>query len=117
MELINQLRLFRIAKENVLHEFVEAKKGERLWKDRLKYSGHELLERLLRRAQQAVPYYKQRLHRTRQQDLSQIPVISKSEIQAHYDAFFSMDFDKRSLKTITTSGTTGMPLRVARDLA
>ena len=70
------------------------------------------LELLLRYAVTHAPFYSSHQKFTSLQDF---PVINKSIIKAHYDAFQADSFQTARLHTQSTSGSTGTPFLVRQD--
>lgn len=48
-------------------------------------------------------------------DLQKIPIITKKEIRANYDKIIANNIDKEKCKMITTTGSTGLPLKIWND--
>ena len=69
------------------------------------------LERLLMHATSTVSFYTMYKGKT----LAEFPVINKSIIKAHPDAFISSSFLKKQLLKGTTSGSTGTPFIMYQD--
>ncbi|WP_439621542.1 phenylacetate--CoA ligase family protein [Gemmata sp.] len=49
------------------------------------------------------------------EDLDAFPVLTKADIRKHERALISTDFDPATLRVKTTSGSTGVPLRISID--
>lgn len=81
------------------------------------------LRRVLRHAVTSVPYYRDRFAGARVRvedinttdDLVRLPLITKADIRAHGPDMLSERFDRESLHTKKTSGSTGVPLQVQLD--
>jgi len=82
-----------------------------------------MLRVTLRHAYDTVPYYRAAWDAagvrpedvTTLGDLARLPVLTKADIRAHNDALVSTAFDKATLRVKTTSGSTGVPLKVYLD--
>ena len=48
-------------------------------------------------------------------DLARLPVLTKADIRGHNDALVSTAFDRATLRVKTTSGSTGVPLKIHLD--
>ena len=79
-----------------------------------------MLQGQLRHAWETVPYYRERwallgLHPDAVKsiaDLAQFPVLTKADIRAHPASLVSTAFRDQPLRQKTTSGSTGVPLRI-----
>ncbi len=78
------------------------------------------LRRIVNHAYDSVPFYRRKFDsiglkpddvRTFK-DLSKLPIVSKSEIRQNTDDMISSKFQLKSLRALSTSGSTGQPLRV-----
>lgn len=84
---------------------------------------NERLERIIRHAYEKVPYYQERFAEygitpkdvRSQDDLYKIPVLTRKDIIANFDALIASDTSRKSLQLGHTSGTTGSPLEVLYD--
>ncbi len=79
--------------------------------EELKKYTQERLETLLKHAKATVPYYAGQ----ESLDLSRWPVVNKDTIRSDYDRFLSTDYDRDSLITMSTSGSTGTPFVCYQD--
>jgi phenylacetate-CoA ligase len=83
----------------------------------------ERLERTLRHAVKNVPYYRRTLgpYETRftemidRLDLSELPVLSKQDVRAHFDELCADGISVSERDLVRTSGTTGTPARFLMD--
>lgn len=73
---------------------------------------HNDLHQLLNYAQKNVPYYN---NLNNLAELSAFPVINKGIMMENYEAFQSKEFSGTTLHWITTSGSTGQPLKANQD--
>ena len=77
----------------------------------------------LKHAYETVPYYRSAWNWAgvhpddvkALEDLEAFPVLTKADIRKHERALVSTDFDPAKLRVKTTSGSTGVPLRVSID--
>jgi phenylacetate-CoA ligase len=76
----------------------------------------ERLNRTLRSAVRDVPWYAQQgwslPDEPGPEDLSELPLLTKRQVQDHADALLSRRFSPRGLESVFTGGTTGRPLRI-----
>lgn len=70
------------------------------------------LNRLLAHAVSTTPYYSQFNPKGR---IIDFPVINKNTVLDHFEDFKSTEFEQKDLKKISTSGSTGVPLRLYHD--
>jgi phenylacetate-CoA ligase len=84
----------------------------------------KLLKRLISHCYQTVPYYKKLMDerciraeaiRTLD-DIKLFPILKKKDILQAGDSILSIKYPKFSLRTAYTSGTTGTPMKLYRDL-
>lgn len=79
------------------------------------------LERIVKYAYDYVPFYHQKLKNVGMKssdirtvkDLCKLPIIRKDEIRKNLSKIISSKFDMNSLRMLSTSGSTGLPLRVS----
>ena len=84
----------------------------------------ERLRKIIRHAYDTVPYYKELFDKNNivpkdiktQEDLYNIPILTKDDIKNNFQKLVSTKVPKTLMKIGETSGTTGSPLRVYRDL-
>ena len=82
-----------------------------------------MLKATLRHAWETVPYYRQtwaaagvRPDAVRTlADLAAFPVVTKTDVRTRADDFVSTAYDAAELRVKTTSGSTGVPLRIRTD--
>ena len=82
-----------------------------------------MLRATLRHAYDTVPYYRAAWDAAGVRpddvatldDLARLPVLTKADIRAHNDALVSTAFDRSTLRVKTTSGSTGVPLKIYLD--
>ncbi|WP_143512730.1 phenylacetate--CoA ligase family protein [Vreelandella utahensis] len=105
-------------------EFLEfLKKTELYSTEKLKLLQEEKFVDLARHAIRTVPYYSRWASNnginecdiTGQTCIKRFPVISKDDIRKNPDDFISSDYRKKDLMTLSTSGTTGSPLKIWCD--
>jgi phenylacetate-CoA ligase len=82
---------------------------------------HQLreLRRLAEHCDRNVPYYSESFRKAgfvpvdlkSIRDLESLPLLDKAQISAHAEALTSRNFAKRDLISVTTGGSTGLPLR------
>jgi len=78
------------------------------------------LRGVVRHAYDTVPFYRRKFDAVglnpddvkTVEDLSKLPIISKCDIRQNADDFISTDYSKESLRVLSTSGSTGQPLRI-----
>ena len=81
---------------------------------------NKCLRNVVKRAYDSVPFYRQKFDavgvKPEQiktiEDLSKLPLVSKSEIRQRSNDVISTDYSMDSLRVLSTSGSTGEPLRV-----
>ena len=82
-----------------------------------------MLRSTLRHAYHTVPYYRAAWDAagvrpddvSTLEELARLPVLTKADIRRHNDALVSTAFDKATLRVKTTSGSTGVPLKIYLD--
>lgn len=90
----------------------------------LKILQREKLRMVVAHAYENVPYYSslfKRLHLRPcdikdERDLYKIPAISKKDVMEKPEAFLATNMNKHFLRVVFTSGTTGAPLKLYRDI-
>lgn len=92
--------------------------------DQLQELQNDKLRRLIKHAYDSVPYYKQLfdnlglkpsdIHSS--EDLTKLPVLTKDIIRNHFDDLISVDINKRKAVLLSTSGSTGSPLKFYTDM-
>jgi phenylacetate-CoA ligase len=90
----------------------------------LKALQREKLKIIVAHAYKNVPYYKRlfdKLHLKPfdikdEDDLRKLPIISKKDVLANPDDFLARNMHKHFLRVVFTSGTTGAPLKLYRDI-
>ena len=78
------------------------------------------LQRMLRHAFETVPLYRERWTKAgihpyevrSLDDFKQFPILTKTDIRTQGESLLSSAFDKSKLRLKTTSGSTGVPLRI-----
>jgi phenylacetate-CoA ligase len=83
----------------------------------------ERLRAVVAHAYEHVPFYRRRFdeHRLRPQDirgradLAKVPLLTRADVRANFEALRSTAFAPRSMRSGHTSGTTGTPLSVGYD--
>lgn len=74
-----------------------------------------LLRDTVTHAAKEVPYYRDRISEIDPSDFETLPVLTKQDVRNHQDALLAEGAKADSLDHITTSGSTGYPVRVLRD--
>lgn len=106
------------------HEFQELLANSDRWsREELIAYQNERLRVVVKHAYDSVPYYRARFDERRlkpedirtQGDLGKLPLLTKEEIRANYEALKSTAFPAKQMRSGHTSGTTGTPLTVAYD--
>jgi phenylacetate-CoA ligase len=85
----------------------------------------ERLREIVAHAYETVPFYRRRFdeHKLKpsdirgRADLPKLPLLTRDDIRANFDALRSTAFSPREMRTGHTSGTTGTPLTVGYDRA
>ncbi len=106
-----------------LSRFLE--ESERGGPERLRAYQNARLAELVAHAYETVPYYREVMDArsltpsdiTRVEDLAKLPVLHKEDVRAAGDRLVSRAVDRRSLRSGTTSASTGSPLSVSWDRA
>lgn len=75
------------------------------------------LQRLLRHAAETVPLYAHLRRESGAYDLAAFPLVDRAALNEREEVFFSRDFGPSERFGKSTSGSTGVPLTVWRDLA
>jgi len=87
-------------------------------RDRLIEYQNKRLRKIIKYAYENVPFYRQRFGQLgirpddirTTKELSRLPVLRKGEIRENFDRMISREYDAKSLKMLSTSGSTGQPL-------
>jgi phenylacetate-CoA ligase len=91
--------------------------------DRLKRYQEKKLRQVIRHAYDNVPFYHDRFRQAginpneiaTAADLSMLPILRKDEVRKNIDGMISREHEKINLKTLRTSGSTGIPLHFYVD--
>jgi phenylacetate-CoA ligase len=81
---------------------------------------NKCLQRVVRRAYDSVPFYRHNFDAVgvkpeqikTVEDLSKLPLVSKSDIRKNANNVISTDYSMDDLRVLSTSGSTGQPLRI-----
>ena len=100
--------------------FYNLQKNLHLKKDYLSKLQNKSLQKIVKHAYDSVPLYRKKFDETgvnpeqikTVQDLSKLPCLTKNEIRQNVNDTVSKDYDLSSLRVLSTSGSTGQPLRV-----
>lgn len=103
-----------------LKNFYRLMRNLRMTKEDLVKHQNRCLSKVVRHAYDTVPFYRRKFDAVglnpdkikTVEDLSRLPIISKSDIRQNADDFISSDYPKESLRVLCTSGSTGQPLRI-----
>lgn len=69
------------------------------------------LQRLLKHAQDTVPFYKG----NKTSNIRKIPIVSKIKIKENYEEFLSINLKNKATHVMSTSGSTGTPFAIQQD--
>jgi phenylacetate-CoA ligase len=83
----------------------------------------ERLKRLVRHAFENVPYYRRAFKAANVrpediqslEDLRKLPLVTKQQVRDHCAEFLCSSWDRDSLRMVTTSGSTGVPLCIYQE--
>lgn len=97
--------------------------SERWSREELRAYQESRLREIVRHAWEAVPYYRDLFGRLRLrpedvstvEDLRKLPPLTRADVAANADRFLSSAFDRRSLRSGSTSGTSGSPMTAYWD--
>jgi phenylacetate-coenzyme A ligase PaaK-like adenylate-forming protein len=105
--------------EELLRQLVQATHSRVLWTERARAIGESPINALIDHATRTVPFYQNWASVNKTGDLlfQNLPVIAKTDIRKDADAFRSAKFPPEVLHWETTSGTTGVPLKICYDPA
>ncbi len=100
------------------------KKAEKYSKQELINYQDEQLRKIIRHAYKYVPYYRDLFYENKlclddiksQNDLWKIPILTKEDVKNNFKKLKSTKHPKRILNLAKTSGTTGSPLKIYRDM-
>ena len=92
--------------------------------EELKEVQREKLRLMIRHCHDNVPYYRKLFRRLNLRpddfkeisDLNKLPILTKQEVKADPEEFRAKNIDRRFIRKVFTSGTTGSPLGLYRDL-
>lgn len=110
----------------VWKEYRKLQESERWQPARLATVQHEKLSRLYAIAIASTDYYRERklahlrlpkVPEELGEWLEQWPILSKEEVRAHFKEMLSPVISERSRRYVTTGGSTGQPLRVAKSVS
>jgi phenylacetate-CoA ligase len=99
--------------EERLHQLVRAVHAQKLLAERYASAAIDRLQAIIEHVAETVPFYSD----LPGSELSSLPLITREQIASDPSAFRSRVFDTDDLVERSTSGTTGVPLKVARDPA
>ncbi len=89
-------------------------------KDDLVEHQNRCLRKVVQHAYDSVPFYRRKFDSVgikpdqikTVDDLQKLPIITKSDIRQNSGDFISSDYSKQNLRVLSTSGSTGTPLRI-----
>ena len=114
---------YSLVKRNAIPYFREVLRNQYLSRDELEYLNWNRTKALLQYAYEKVPYYKKRfdamgLHPNDivdPNDYCQVPVLTRKDLQEHFEDLVSVDARRGSLRLVTTGGSTGEPVKVYHE--
>jgi phenylacetate-CoA ligase len=103
-----------------LRDFYSLQRNLHLKRSELVELQNKRLRSVVRHAYESVPFYRRTIDAAgvqpeqikTVQDLSKLPCVTKKEIKQNVKDVVSANFDLGSLRTLSTSGSTGQPLQV-----
>lgn len=115
------LSKYSVVKPGALSTYNQALQNQLLTKEELVSLNWDKTLRLLKYAEQHVPYYKQLFSKiglssndiSKPEYFEKIPVLRRENIIEDYDLFFSDEVNPKKMKISTTGGSTGIPLKIA----
>lgn len=111
---------------NTLRLLKEAEQAQWLPPDRIRARQWERLQQVLRHCEAHVPYYGRAFAEAgvradqiqSPEDMARLPLLSKDDVRRNYEDLIASDGHRgRKLYTLTTSGSSGIPVRIALDHA
>lgn len=103
------------SKDVVLKRLLLTLQGKTIWENQGNKDSADKLNFLLNHAITTVPYYKGKLNIPQSNLLNYFDIVEKSNY-INTQQHFSDSFKNKTLQWHTTSGTTGKPLKIARDI-
>lgn len=101
-----------------LHHLVNAVVGQGLLEQRNNSTNNAPVRAIIEHAIKTVPFYSESgINPSKAVSLSSLPLITREQIVGNPTQFHSCSYDSNEHIVATTSGTTGVPLRVVRDRA
>ncbi|MCG8370915.1 MAG: hypothetical protein MJA32_10435 [Proteobacteria bacterium] len=100
----------------LLRQLVVAEQAKALWENRIDAAGRIPPAAFLRHVTATVPYYR-RLTEAAAIRFSELPITDRKKVAERPQDFQSTAFDIGSCRWKSTSGTSGIPLRIPRDRA
>lgn len=102
----------------------DLEKSQYYSKEELRQLQNEKLGLIVRHSYENVPYYKKLFRGLRLTpedfkdagDLEKLPFITKNDVRKNPEDFLAVNINRRFIRKVFTSGTTGSPLKVYRDL-
>ena len=99
-------------------------KSEKFSKQEIKNYQDEQLKKIIKYSYNNVPYYKELFDANKlsindiksQDDLWKIPILTKNDVKINFNKLKSSKYPKQLLNLGNTSGTTGTPLKIYRDI-
>jgi len=105
--------------EELLRQLIQATHHRDRWHERVITCGSRPLDALVDHAVRTVPFYQRwaSANGLTNPTFRRLPIVAKPEMRKDPDAFRSAAFNRLELHWETTSGTTGVPLKVCFDPA
>ncbi|KYJ85568.1 phenylacetate--CoA ligase family protein [Sulfurovum riftiae] len=115
------LTKYSIAKRGAIRDFKQALKNQYLPPKDLASLNWEKTKKLIYYAYEHVPYYRNLFNEIginpedirEPKDFEKIPILRREDIIENYELFFSDEVKMEKMKTSTTGGSTGIPLKIA----
>jgi len=114
---------YSLVKPNAIRYFHELMRQQTLLPDELAELNWRRTRALLTYAYQRVPYYRRRFDEfglrpqdiVHPEDYAKVPVLSREDLQEHFDELVSLDAKPCNLRISTTGGSTGEPVKVYHE--
>ncbi|MBU1061873.1 MAG: hypothetical protein KJ952_04045, partial [Candidatus Omnitrophica bacterium] len=102
----------------------DLEKSQYYSEEELRRLQNEKLRRMVKHSYENVPYYRRLFKRLSLRpsdfkdisDLDKLPFISKKDVKGNSEDFLAVNMNRFFIRKVFTSGTTGSPLRLYRDL-
>lgn len=120
---LTYLLRYSLFKPGAMRAYREILANEQLTLDELKNLNWRKTSQLLHHAYHNVPYYQSKFNTiglhpndiTAPEYFSQVPILTRDDVIANFDALFAKGACRTRSKTVTTGGSTGTPVKIGQQ--